>query len=66
MQTCVAALRLPVRMSVERVSGWRGIRNQAQELLKIAAIYQEFEDKLAGYAEEVKTGLINGVKGEEW
>lgn len=48
------------------MSGWRGIRNQAQELLKIAAIYQEFEDKLAGYAEEVKTGLINGVKGEEW
>ncbi|RON86786.1 hypothetical protein [Pseudomonas fluorescens] len=30
----------------------------AKELLRIAAGFQETEDKLAGYAEEVKAGVI--------
>ena len=41
-----------------------GSEDEAQELLKIAASYQELEDRLVGYAEEVKTGLIKRVEGE--
>ncbi|ANF84776.1 hypothetical protein A7J50_1342 [Pseudomonas antarctica] len=39
-----------------------GQEAEAGELLKIAASYQDAEDKLAGYAEEVKAGRI--VRGE--
>lgn len=35
-----------------------GQEDDAQELLKIAMSFQEVEDKLAGYAEEVKAGKI--------
>lgn len=35
---------------------------EAQELLKIAMSFQETEDKLAGYAEEVKVGAIIRLK----
>ncbi|WP_085708305.1 MULTISPECIES: hypothetical protein [unclassified Pseudomonas] len=35
-----------------------GQEGDAKELLRIAAGFQEAEDKLAGYAEEVKTGRI--------
>ncbi|MFL1495084.1 hypothetical protein [Pseudomonas antarctica] len=37
---------------------------EAKELLKIAANYQEAEDKLAGYADEVKVGRIERAKPE--
>ena len=36
-----------------------GQEDEARELLKIAASYQHTEDKLTGYAEEVKIGHIN-------
>lgn len=41
-----------------------GQEDEAKELLKIAAGFQEAEDKLAGYAEEVKAGRIlrNGTE----
>lgn len=35
-----------------------GQEDEAKELLRIAAGFQEAEDKLAGYAEEVATGRI--------
>lgn len=35
-----------------------GLEDDAQKLMKIALSLQETEDKLAGYAEEVKVGLI--------
>lgn len=35
-----------------------GQETEAQELLKIAMSFQETEDRLAGYAEEVKAGRI--------
>ncbi|KRP69842.1 hypothetical protein [Pseudomonas lactis] len=35
-----------------------GQEGEARELLKIAASYQDAEDKLAGYADEVKAGRI--------
>lgn len=35
-----------------------GQEDEAKELLKISASYQEAEDKLAGYAEEVRVGTI--------
>ncbi|WP_236202661.1 hypothetical protein [Pseudomonas lactis] len=35
-----------------------GQEDEARELLKIAASYQEVEDKLANYADEVKAGRI--------
>lgn len=39
-----------------------GQEDEAKELLKIAASYQAVEDKLAGYADEVKAGQINRSK----
>ncbi|WP_341519860.1 hypothetical protein AABC73_15020 [Pseudomonas sp. G.S.17] len=39
-----------------------GQEGEAMELLKIALSLQETEDKLAGYAEEVKAGRI--VRGK--
>lgn len=35
-----------------------GHEDEAKELLRIAASFQEAEDKLAGYADEVKAGRI--------
>ncbi|QYM66674.1 hypothetical protein K1X80_16590 [Pseudomonas sp. So3.2b] len=35
-----------------------GQEDEARELLKIAASYQDSEDKLAGYADEVKSGKL--------
>lgn len=35
-----------------------GHEDEAKELLRIAASYQEVEDRLAGYADEVKAGRI--------
>ena len=35
-----------------------GEEDEAKELLKIAASYQDAEDKLAGYADEVKAGRV--------
>ncbi|GAA0416745.1 hypothetical protein GCM10008969_44890 [Pseudomonas veronii subsp. inensis] len=35
-----------------------GQEDEARELLKIAASYQEVEDRLTGYADEVKAGRI--------
>jgi hypothetical protein len=40
-----------------------GQETEAEELLKIAVSFQEYEDKLAGYADEVKTGVITRAKG---
>jgi outer membrane lipopolysaccharide assembly protein LptE/RlpB len=39
-----------------------GQEAEAKEVLKIAADFQEVEDRLAGYAEEVKVGRI--VRGK--
>ena len=39
-----------------------GQEDEARELLKIAANYQAMEDTLAGYAGEVKAGMISRVK----
>lgn len=39
-----------------------GHEDEAKELLRIAAGFQEAEDKLAGYAEEVKVG--RGFRGK--
>lgn len=39
-----------------------GHEDEAKELLRIAAGFQEAEDKLAGYAEEVKSGQITRSK----
>jgi len=39
-----------------------GQEDEAKELLRIAACFQEAEDKLAGYAEEVKSGQITRTK----
>ncbi|WP_421549142.1 hypothetical protein [Pseudomonas sp. QD4] len=39
-----------------------GQEDEAKELLKIAASYQEIEDKLAGYAGEMKAGRITTLK----
>ncbi|MFP3496208.1 hypothetical protein SB759_18435 [Pseudomonas sp. SIMBA_059] len=36
----------------------RDLKEAADELMMIALSYQEMEDKLAGYAEEVKAGRI--------
>ncbi|MCK8669383.1 hypothetical protein M1M11_31355 [Pseudomonas azerbaijanoccidens] len=41
-----------------------GQEEEAEELLRIAVSFQETEDKLAGYAEEVKTGQIQRSKPE--
>ncbi|WP_332847572.1 hypothetical protein [Pseudomonas lactucae] len=41
-----------------------GQEDEARELLKIAASYQAVEDKLAGYADEVKARQINRSKPE--
>lgn len=41
-----------------------GQEDEARELLKIAASYQEVEDRLAGYADEVKAGQITRAKPE--
>lgn len=41
-----------------------GHEDEARELLKIAAGFQEAEDKLAGYAEEVKASVITRAKVE--
>lgn len=35
-----------------------GQEDEAKELLKIAASYQDIEDRMAGYAEAVKSGQI--------
>jgi hypothetical protein len=56
-------LRHDLQQAAVRLSD-AGSEDEAQELLKIAASYQEFEDRLVGYAEEVKTGLIKRVEGE--
>jgi hypothetical protein len=39
-----------------------GHEDEAKELLKIASSYQDVEDRLAGYANEVKAGRI--VRGK--
>jgi len=39
-----------------------GHEDEARELMKIAAGFQETEDGLAGYADEVKTGVITRAK----
>ena len=41
-----------------------GDEASAEELLKIALSFQEAEDKLAGYADEVKAGRIVRGKAE--
>lgn len=41
-----------------------GLEAEARELLKIATSFPDAEDKLAGYAEEVKAGAIARAKGE--
>jgi hypothetical protein len=41
-----------------------GQEDEAKELLRIAAGFQEAEDKLVGYAEEVKVGRISRTKAE--
>ncbi|USW94203.1 hypothetical protein NHF39_23145 [Pseudomonas proteolytica] len=41
-----------------------GDEQGAMELMKIAMSLQETEDKLAGYADEVKAGQINRSKPE--
>lgn len=37
---------------------------EAEELLRIALSFQETEDRLAGYADEVKAGVITRAKVE--
>ncbi|SEM50791.1 hypothetical protein SAMN04487857_102353 [Pseudomonas sp. ok272] len=39
-----------------------GDEQGADDLMKIALSFQDVEDKLAGYAEEVKMGLIKRIK----
>lgn len=39
-----------------------GDEQSANDLMKIALSFQETEDKLAGYAEEVKAGQITRSK----
>lgn len=39
-----------------------GLEDDAQKLMKIAASFQDAEDKLAGYAEEVKDQRITRAK----
>lgn len=41
-----------------------GHEDEAQELLKVAAGFQETEDRLAGYADEVRDGVITRAKAE--
>lgn len=36
-----------------------GLEEDAKKLIKIAISYQEAEDKLAGYADEVETGATS-------
>ena len=40
-----------------------GHEDDAQELIKIATRFQAVEDLMAGYAEEVKVGLVVRSKG---
>jgi hypothetical protein len=39
-----------------------GQEEEAEELLRIAVSFQETEDRLAGYADEVKAGVITRAK----
>jgi hypothetical protein len=39
-----------------------GQEKEAEELLRIAVSFQETEDRLAGYADEVKAGVITRAK----
>ena len=41
-----------------------GQEEEAEELLRIAVSFQETEDRLAGYADEVKAGVITRAKVE--
>lgn len=41
-----------------------GDEASAEELMKIALSFQEAEDKLAGYADEVKAGQISRAAGQ--
>jgi hypothetical protein len=41
-----------------------GQNDDAKELVKIAMRFQEVEDLMAGYVDEVKAGLINRSKPE--
>lgn len=41
-----------------------GQAEEAEELLRIAVSFQETEDHLAGYADEVKAGVITRAKVE--
>jgi hypothetical protein len=41
-----------------------GQEEEAEELLRIAVSFQETEDRLAGYADEVKAGVITRAKIE--
>jgi hypothetical protein len=41
-----------------------GQEAEAQELLKIAMSFQEIEDMLTGYAEEVRDGRVTRAKAE--
>jgi propanediol dehydratase large subunit len=41
-----------------------GQEEKAEELLRIAVSFQETEDRLAGYADEVKAGVITRAEVE--
>ena len=41
-----------------------GREEEAEELLRIAVSFQETEDRLVGYADEVKAGVITRAKVE--
>ncbi|WP_460116633.1 hypothetical protein [Pseudomonas sp. S2_C03] len=45
-------------LQVARKLSVSGLEDEAQELLKIAVSFQEVEDKLAGYVEDVNVGRI--------
>jgi hypothetical protein len=54
----VDLMKIAVNLSVA------GHEAEARELLLMSASFQEMEDKVAGYAEEVKDGQINRIVPE--
>ena len=54
----VDLMKIAVNLSVA------GHEAEARELLLMSASFQEVEEKLAGYADEVKAGQINRSKPE--
>lgn len=52
----VDLMKMAVRLSEA------GFEADARELLTIMASYQDVEDKLAGYADEVKAGQLTRIK----